>query len=88
MAGDPHQVSMVDAMPLRATPNCNRGETLASLRSLLQLGNPSNERAQGLTWIDIRYRDGWTWRTLLPAGSAHAHGLYNLACFMKKSAFG
>jgi len=62
----------------------NRGEVLASVRSILQLTNPANKRADGQSWIDIRYRDGWTWRTLLPSGSVHAHGMYSLACFMKK----
>ena len=61
----------------------NRGEILASARSILQLTNPGNKRANGQTWIDIRYRDNWTWRTLLPSGSVHAHGMYSLACFMK-----
>jgi len=62
----------------------NRGEALASMRSILQLTNQNNAGEQGQTWIDIRYRDGWTWRTLLPSGSVHAHGMYSLACFMKK----
>jgi hypothetical protein len=62
----------------------NRGEILASARSILQLTNPGNKRADGQDWIDIRYRDGWTWRTLLPSGSVHAHGMFSLACFMKK----
>jgi hypothetical protein len=60
----------------------NRGEILASLRSLVHLGNPGDRRNQRQKWVDIRYRDNWTWRTLLPSGSVHAHGMYNLACFM------
>lgn len=60
----------------------NRGEILASLRSLVHFGNPGDRRNQGQTWVDIRYRDNWTWRTLLPSGSVHAHGMYDLACFM------
>ena len=62
----------------------NRGEILASVRSILQLANPTNSRNQGQTWVDIRYRDNWSWRTLLPSGSVHAHGIYDLACFMKE----
>jgi hypothetical protein len=63
----------------------NRGEILASLRSLVRFGNPGDRRNQGQTWIDIRYRDNWSWRTLLPSGSVHAHGIYDLACFMAMS---
>ncbi|MHB9841921.1 alpha/beta hydrolase family protein [Paraburkholderia terrae] len=63
----------------------NRGETLASLRSLLHFGNPADRRNQGQTWIDIRYRDNWSWKTLLPSGSVHAHGMYDLARFMAKN---
>jgi pimeloyl-ACP methyl ester carboxylesterase len=62
----------------------NRGEVLASVRSLLQLSNKDNSRNQGQTWVDIRYKNNWTWRTLLPSGSVHAHGMYDLACFMKQ----
>ena len=62
----------------------NRGEILASVRSILQLSNTSNSGEQGQTWIDIRYKDNWTWRTLLPSGSVHAHGMYDLACFMRR----
>jgi hypothetical protein len=59
-----------------------RGEALASMRSLLQWSNrrPSKD---GQTWTDLRYRDGWSWKTLLPSGSVSAHGMYRLACFMK-----
>ena len=60
----------------------NRGEVLASLRSLARFGNPGDERNQGQAWIDIRYLDNWNWRTLLPSGSVHAHGMYDLARFM------
>jgi hypothetical protein len=60
----------------------NRGETLASVRSIFALAEDPPEE-QGQHWIDIRYRDHWTWRTLLPSGSVHAHGMYDLACFMK-----
>jgi hypothetical protein len=61
----------------------NRGEILASIRSILALvEKPPIE--QGQTWIDIRYRDNWSWRTLLPSGSVHAHAMYDLACFMKE----
>lgn len=60
----------------------NRGEVLASLRSLLHFGNPDDRRNQGQEWIDIRYLDDWSWRTLLPSGSVHAHGMYDLARFM------
>lgn len=62
----------------------NRGEILASVRSILQLSNKNNSGQQGQTWIDIRYKDNWSWRTLLPSGSVHAHGMYDLACFMKQ----
>lgn len=62
-----------------------RGEILASVRSLLHFGNPNPDgNEQGQNWIDIRYKDNWTWRTLLPSGSVHAHGMYDLACFMKQ----
>jgi len=61
----------------------NRGEILASLRSVLQLGNP-NKQYEGQTWVDLRYRDNWSWRVLLPSGSVHAHGMQDLACFMKR----
>lgn len=61
----------------------NRGEILATVRSTLMLvENPPEGQHQ--TWIDIRYRDNWTWRTLLPDGSVHAHGMFDLACFMKE----
>ena len=63
----------------------NRGEILASLRSLVHVGNPGDRRNQGQTWVDIRYRDNWTWKTLLPSGSVHAHGMYDLARFMAKN---
>lgn len=62
----------------------NRGEILASLRSLVHFGNPGDRRNQGQKWIDIRYRDNWSWKTLLPSGSVHAHGMYDLARFMAK----
>jgi hypothetical protein len=63
----------------------NRGEILASLRSLVHFGNPGDRRNQGQLWIDIRYRDNWTWRTLLPSGSVHAHGMWDLARFMARN---
>lgn len=63
----------------------NRGEILASLRSLVHFGNPGDRRNQGQKWVDIRFRSHWTWRTLLPSGSVHAHGMYDLACFMADS---
>jgi len=63
----------------------NRGEILASVRSLVHFGNPGDRRNQGQTWVDIRYRDNWTWKTLLPSGSVHAHGMYDLARFMAKN---
>jgi hypothetical protein len=63
----------------------NRGEILASLRSLVRFGNPGDRRNQGQTWVDIRYRDNWTWKTLLPSGSVHAHSMYDLARFMAKN---
>ncbi len=62
----------------------NRGETLASVRSLLMLVEDLPEE-QGQKWVDIRYRDHWSWKTLLPAGTVHAHGMFDLACFLKKS---
>lgn len=62
----------------------NRGEALASLRSILQLGNVGEGRNQGQTWVDIRYRSGWTWRTLLPTGTVAAHSMRELSCFMKR----
>lgn len=63
----------------------NRGEVLASLRSLVHLGNPDDRRNQGQIWVDIRYRDNWTWKTLLPSGSVHAHSMFDLARFMAKN---
>ena len=63
----------------------NRGEVLASLRSLVHFGNPGDRRNQGQTWVDIRYRDNWTWKTLLPSGSVNAHGMWDLARFMAKN---
>jgi hypothetical protein len=63
----------------------NRGEILASLRSLVHIANPGDRRNQGQTWVDIRYRDNWTWRTLLPTGTVHAHGMWDLARFMARS---
>jgi len=60
----------------------NRGESLASLRILERLTNPGQRRNQGQTWIDIRYLANWSWRTLLPSGSVHAHGMHDLARFM------
>jgi len=63
----------------------NRGEFLASLRSIFNLyEDPPQD--EGQTWIDIRYRDGWSWQTLLPSGSVHAHSMFKLACFMKQHA--
>lgn len=53
------------------------------MRSILKWGNPADERNQGQTWIDVRYRSKWTWRTLLPSGSVRAHSMQDLACFMK-----
>jgi hypothetical protein len=61
----------------------NRGEILASVRSIFMLVEKPPQ-GQGQRWIDIRYRDNWTWRTLLPDGSVHAHSLFDLACFMKE----
>lgn len=63
----------------------NRGEIVAGLRSLVLFGNPGERRNQGQSWVDIRYRNNWTWSTLLPSGSVHAHGMYDLACFMANS---
>jgi hypothetical protein len=60
----------------------NRGEALAGLRIFERLTNPQHRRNQGQEWIDIRYLAGWSWRTLLPSGSVHAHGMRNLARFM------
>ncbi|KND57338.1 hypothetical protein BVER_02720c [Candidatus Burkholderia verschuerenii] len=60
----------------------NRGESLASVRSILRLENPGDERNEGQIWLDIRYRENWSWRTLLPSGSVHAHGMFDLARFM------
>jgi len=64
----------------------NRGEFLAGIRSILQPFNWGNERNQGQTWIDIRYASGWGWRTLLPTGWLRAHGMHELACFIKDNA--
>lgn len=61
----------------------NRGEILASIRSIFAIVEDPPNR-QGQTWIDVRYRENWTWRTLLPSGSVRAHGMYALACFMKE----
>jgi hypothetical protein len=61
----------------------NRGEILAGIRSVLQWGNPGNSRNEGQTWVDIRYSSDWSWRALLPDGWIRAHGMRELACFMK-----
>lgn len=61
----------------------NRGEILAGIRSILQWGNPGNSRNEGQTWVDIRYSSDWSWRALLPDGWMRAHGIRELACFMK-----
>lgn len=61
----------------------NRGEILAGVRSILQWGNPGNERNQGQSWIDIRYSSDWSWRSLLPDEWIKSHGMHQLACFMK-----
>jgi len=63
----------------------NRGEVLASVRSLLALYEDPPE-GQGQKWIDIRYKDGWSWKTLLPIGAIHAHAMFDLACFLKQAA--
>jgi hypothetical protein len=61
----------------------NRGEILASLRSILSWGNPNPDQTeQGQHWIDYRYRHGWSWETLFPAGAVHAHAMYDIACYM------
>ncbi|MEJ8837535.1 lipase family protein [Ramlibacter sp. AN1133] len=63
----------------------NRGEILATVRSILHFGNLNPDlNEQGQNWIDIRYKDNWSWRTLLPDGWVHAHGMESLACFMAK----
>jgi len=61
----------------------NRGEILAGVRSILQWGNPGNERNQGQTFVEIRYSSDWSWRSTSPAGWIKAHGMHQLACFMK-----
>jgi Lipase (class 3) len=61
----------------------NRGEILASVRSMLFWKDLPE--AQGQQWIDIRYKDAWTWKTLLPIGAVQAHGMFDLACFMKQA---
>jgi Lipase (class 3) len=61
----------------------SRGEILATVRSILQWGNPGNKRSEGQTWIDIRYASDWSWRTLLPDGWVKAHGMRQFACSMK-----
>lgn len=60
----------------------NRGEILASLRAIFRV-NEDPTPQDGRTWIDIRYHDNWSWKTLLPAGWVQAHGMWHLACFMK-----
>ena len=62
----------------------NRGETLASIRSIFAMVEDPPE-GEGQKWIDIRYRENWSWKTLLPSGSVHAHGIFDLACFMKRA---
>lgn len=65
----------------------NRGEILASLRSVLQYGNPDPDTdEQGQSWIDIRYKDGWNWKTMLPVGAVQAHSMFHMACFMARAA--
>lgn len=34
-------------------------------------------------WIDIRYLDDWSPNRLTVVGAAHAHSMFDLACFMK-----
>ena len=64
----------------------NRGEILASLRSLLHFGNPNPDmNEQGQNWIDIRYKENWNWGVVLPTGAVHAHGMHALACFMAQN---
>jgi hypothetical protein len=60
----------------------NRGEILASLRSLSMFVESPPE-SQGQRWIDIRYRYGWSWKTVF-LGAIHAHRMYDWACFMKQ----
>jgi hypothetical protein len=61
----------------------NRGEILATVRSILSWGNPDpGNDEQGQSWTDFRYKDDWSLRVLLPSGSVHAHGISDLACFM------
>jgi lipase (class 3) len=64
----------------------NRGEILATVRSLLHFGNtdPDNNE-QGQNWIDIRYMDDWNWGVVFPTGAVHAHGMHALACFMAQN---
>jgi len=62
-----------------------RGEILAGLRSLLQWANPGNSRNQGQQWIDIRYLDDWSWRTVLPDGWIRAHGMHKFACYLNRN---
>lgn len=59
----------------------SRGEVLAGVRSALQWLNffPLKD---GQQWIDLRYRNDWTWKTLLPAGWVSAHRMQGLACYM------
>lgn len=61
----------------------NRGEILASLRSILHWANPKDTDEQGQTWLDVRYLDDWSLSTLTLPGSIHSHGMFSLACFMK-----
>jgi hypothetical protein len=63
----------------------NRGEILASLRSIFAIYEDPPE-SQGQRWVDIRYKSQWSWKTLLPIGSVHAHGMFNLACYIKEAA--
>jgi Lipase (class 3) len=63
----------------------NRGEILASVRSILHWGNPDPDgNEEGQTWLDYRYMDEWNPATSLPIGAIHAHGMQGLACFMKR----
>lgn len=61
----------------------NRGEFLASVRSMLSWF--TFDKGDGQIWTDYRYSDNWSWETSI-TGAIHAHQMFLLACFMKEKA--
>lgn len=77
------ETDMINAKGMTIYRIYSRGEILAGVRSILQLMNPMNIRNEGQRWVDVRYAGNWSLKTLLPTGWVDAHGMQDLACFMK-----